>query len=73
MSALLAPSCQGHYGDPGVGKSPPSTVPPVWHACSVESLKWGAHAHSTVNLGIGTEETDISGIVGEVGHCQGRA
>ena len=34
-------------------------------------LEWHTQTHGTVQPGIGAEETEISGIEGEVGHCQG--
>ena len=69
--ALLAPACQGHRGDPGGGKPPPTTVPYLFHAGSVEGPEWGAQVQGTVHQGSGVEETAICGGGGEGGHCQG--
>ena len=69
--ALLAPARQGHRGDTGGGKTPPSTVPPVLHAGDVEGPEWDAQDHGTVHSGSGAEETEISSRRGEGGHRQG--
>ena len=45
-SALLELACQGHRGDPGVGKPSQYTVPPVGYAGAVEGPD-GTHIHTT--------------------------
>ena len=65
------PEFSGHRGHFGVGKPPPTTVPPMQHAGPLSYIERNSPCHRTVRQGGGAKEAAVSGGGVEGEHGEG--